>query len=402
MEQEISLQVAIQNRSLMLQEKQSKSIIKWAQTPQELEISKAIDGGIEISKFNKRDDEDLINYLGQWRIMIGDPRKQSKESIAVEQLLITNKLKELYPFITLPEIKLAADMSITGKLSVAPHLYQNQTFSVLYVTAIINAYLEYKREQLLPVFERFHTSKPEKRFITVQQERQLTIDLFKDEYDYLLKNGVIDDPMNLCYRFLRESNRLPVYPKDLEDAKSYGREMAKLFFQKEDGSVKEALAKSQDKTQKGESLSVKKIEDRYSRNFLVQLQFNKLTNIEQLTDTFNLQEFIKVFHYNKANNIIIPNIPEYSKAAIATKKGENALVLKLADGQGDKFLLNLHVSKRKVQILGILDDLPGQLLKECLPAAIKGDKENAIAYFEQLLKMDINPKSALILKIVNE
>ncbi len=290
-DKEINLAVAISSRQLMLSERQSKSIIKHAQTSQELQIVKAINSGLEIGKFTAQDDEVFLKFLGEWKLWIGDRRKSSPLDAAADLLMIKNFLFEEFPTITLAEIKLAAKMSIKKELNVSTELYNTQSFSVLYCIGIINAFLEYKKETLAPVFERWNKEPPPEKEWTTQEKLQQTIDMFTDEYEKFRNNGVIEDPFALCFKFLRESKRLVIMPDVVEAAKKYGKEMTDLFLQREDGSTREAIEHLRQKAKRNDIIKIDMLQNRYSRNYCVQEFFRTLTGIEELTGTFKLEEF---------------------------------------------------------------------------------------------------------------
>lgn len=264
-----------------------------AETKEEKQIIKAIGGGIAIAKFTAHDEEAFLDFLGEWKVMIGDQRKSTGRGAVIDLVMIKEFIKESFPTITLPEIKLAAKLSILGKLSCSPQLYNNQSFSILYCTTVISSYLDYKKEQLAPVFDKWVRTPPPDKEWTDQEKLDSCKDLFAFEYEKYKKTGEIEDPMNLCYNFLIKSKRLVLYTDQVTAAQKYGKEQAIRFLQKEDGSVKEALSRQTraDKTLRGEIINVTQLEKQYARNYCVQQFFNALANIEQLTDTILLSEF---------------------------------------------------------------------------------------------------------------
>jgi len=252
---------------------------------------------LEIEKFTAHDDEAFLKYLGEWKLMIGDTRKSSGKDAVVDFIMIKSFLTDAYPTLTLPEIKLAAKLSITGKLSVSPQLYNNQSFSVLYCTTVINSFLEYKKEQLEPVFKKWNTAPPPETEYTPEYKLELTKSLFTDEYAKFMETGVIDDPLNLCYRFLKRTNRInaTILQDQIEPAKQYGKQMAELYLKAQETDLKSTIAR--DKGVKrdasgftADGISIQGIEYRYARNYCVQEFFRKLKNIDDLVNSFTLAE----------------------------------------------------------------------------------------------------------------
>jgi len=289
MEKEQDQQVAVLNRSAMQLARQSLSIIKWAMTSQEIQLAKAHDSGIELSKFTKADDELLIKFIGEWKLMVGDHRKD--KGLFIEFTMIMDNIKELYPTLTLPEVKLAAKLCLTDKLDFNPQLYNNQSFSVLYCTQVLNSFLRYKREHLIPVLQRREMEPPPAKEYDLKEDITLTRQIFEDEYNKFRETGIIYDPMNLCFRFLHRTKRLILFPDEIKAAQEYGATMAAQFLKREDGSIVEAIAKSRSKVSQGNDLNIQQIQNRYSRNYCVQEYFRKLANIEELTHTFKESEF---------------------------------------------------------------------------------------------------------------
>lgn len=264
-----------------------------AETREAQQVLKAISGGMEISKFTPNDDEAFFNYLGEWKVMIGDRRKTSSKGDTMELMLIKSMIKDLYPNITLPEIKLAVKLSMARELNMPPDLYGNQSFSVNYCTGVIKSYILYKKEHLAPVLEKWHSTPPTKpeKVWTAEDKLADMKEHFIDVYNKYIEHGIIQDPLNICYRFLYRTKRFNLNTKQVEEARKYGQEQAGKFLAKEDGSVQEAVAKMKSNTRQGDTIDIKKLQDLYSRNYCVEQLFKKFTKIGKLTDTFKVEEF---------------------------------------------------------------------------------------------------------------
>lgn len=252
-----------------------------------------MDGGINISDFTRHDDEAFLNFLGEWKVMIGDRRKSSSKGDTVEMLMIMSFIKDTFPAITLPEIKLAVKLSFARELDMAPDLFNNQSFSALYCTSVIKSYILYKNKELAPVIDKWRSAPPPPpEEWTPQQKMDDMKDWFNGVYKTFQEHQIIEDPLNMCYRFLNKSKRFKsLTATQIEDARKFGVEQAAKFLVKEDGSIQEAVAKMKTNAKKGDAIDIRKLQDRYSRNYCVEIIFKKLNSIEQLTNTFKLEEF---------------------------------------------------------------------------------------------------------------
>lgn len=284
---------------MLLQRHTTLSIEKQIKTPEEREIVNVMKSGIEISKFTRDDDKQFITFLGEWKVMIGDRRftgksKRESDELAVELVFIESKLKEMYPTITLPEIKLAVNMSLSGRLTVSAQIYNSQSFSVLYCSTIIGAYLEYKRAHLTPLLERYKYDFEQQQAsdLTPEQKLDEIKGLFVDVYNEYKQSGEINDFGGLCYQFLKRTGRFKgkINKQEREKAEQYGNEQAKIFMQREDGSIKEAVAKNLYGARQGSAIDEAFVRNLYARNYCTRVLFAKLKKIEDLTETFTVQD----------------------------------------------------------------------------------------------------------------
>jgi hypothetical protein len=229
--------------------------------------------------------------------MIGDQRKTEGKGAVLNMIMIKDKIKQLYPTLTLPEIRHAVDLSLIGHLNMSADLYSNQSFSVLYCIGILKAFIEYKKEQLAPVFERWQKSAPEQVELT---EMELMIadsnaikELFEDEYALWLKTGEINDPFDQLYNYLQRTKKLKISADEVKKAKKYAQDKVTEFLKKEDGSVSEAIEKMRSKSGQGDIINITHLEKKYAKKYCVYHLFKKLKNISQFTKTISPEEFKK-------------------------------------------------------------------------------------------------------------
>lgn len=121
---------------------QSQGLQTWigevADTPEQIKLANAVNEA-KLSQMSVDEmKEPLSSLIALWNLTIGK-REELLPQIIV---LIGKYIIEYYPQITLSEIKLAIDLSVMGKLNVGAECYDN--FSPMYVSKILNSYLEYK------------------------------------------------------------------------------------------------------------------------------------------------------------------------------------------------------------------------------------------------------------------
>ena len=205
---------------------------------------------------------------------------QNEDDIAKELALLGTFVFENYPNITYEEITLAINLSLTDKLNCDVRTFN--TFSPMYVSRILNGYLEYKRNMYNDLMKRKEIADNKKEMdkeITPEEKMQSMIELiryFQEEYK---ANGIIKDYFNTLYNYFRRTNRMSPDKKLINDALAYAKEQAKKH-------IKDYF----DDAFKKESVNVENIEKRYARNYCVQVFFDNL-DIEKLIATIKIEEF---------------------------------------------------------------------------------------------------------------
>ena len=235
-----------------------------------------------ISELGRNISEKLLDTLAKWRWMAGiSTHNQSEDDIAHELALICKFVMSNYPQITLDEISLAIDLSLTDKLNCDVRTFN--TFSPMYVSRILNAYIEYKRtmyNDLMKRKESLDLKKEMDREITPEEKMEGMVELIRYFYDKHKSEGIVNDYFNTLYNYLRRTKRLIVGKPMIDDALKY----AKVESQKH---IKQYFEDSL-KTQKIDSDAIEK---RYARNYCVQVFFNTL-DIEKLIASIKVEEFI--------------------------------------------------------------------------------------------------------------
>lgn len=129
---------------------------------------------------------------------------QSENELSTELSFLSKFIKENYNYLTLDEINLAINLSLTNKLQVDTKTYNN--FSAFYISQILNAYLSYKRKlynELSYKLEKneldYNVEKP-----SAEDNMKLMKELIIGFYEDYQKDGYINDVFNLVYDFLKK------------------------------------------------------------------------------------------------------------------------------------------------------------------------------------------------------
>jgi hypothetical protein len=232
----------------------------FCQNKEELLIVKASEG---------KKPTDLNNYidlLAKWRWMVGVSNiNQDEDEIAKELILLSQFIFKNYNGLTLDDISNAIDLSLTDKLDVDAKAYN--TFSPMYVSRILNAYIQHQRKIMNEVFERKerHIGREimeQKPSPEVQMENM--VELIRYFYDEYKSKGVINDYFNTIYLFFRRNKLLSIDKNIVDEALIYGNERANNYVSDLMGSVL-----SKEKTNK------ENIVNRFARNYCIQKIFEQ-------------------------------------------------------------------------------------------------------------------------------
>lgn len=109
-----------------------------AQTDQQIELVQSVKAGKQIYQLNYEENDTLVETIARWRWLLGISVVPDKN----EFIAIIDFIKKNYGTITISEIILAINLSLKGSLEVDNKPYG--VFSVLYISNILNAYLNYK------------------------------------------------------------------------------------------------------------------------------------------------------------------------------------------------------------------------------------------------------------------
>ena len=230
-------------------------------------------------KLRDTDFGSIIDVLARWRFMAGiTTHNQDEDDIANELGLIATFIKNNYSKLTLDEVSLSINLSLTDKLDVDVRTFN--VFSPMYVSRILNGYIEYKRKMYndLSYRKEIKESNALSHVPTPEEKMQSMKDTIVYFYQQYKSNGVINDAFNTLYNYFRRTKRLNPDKATIDEAVVYGKELAK----RDERDIYGFNSK--------EKYDIGLIEKRYARNYCVQKFFDKI-NIEELTLSINLSEF---------------------------------------------------------------------------------------------------------------
>lgn len=242
--------------------------MEFVRTKEENEIAIAVQKGVAIQDL--KDPNEILKVITEWRIYIGVPKN---EDISEELSILAKFLYEQYGHLTIDEIRLAYNLSVTRKLQDVEFYGM---FSPLYVGKVLDSYLYYRKLTMADVIrakEKYEQElKEQQNRPTPEQQCENTKAIIKDLYNQYKEKGEIRDVFNICYNFLRKHDMLTITKDDIDMAMDYGKKMV----QAKEKPLMERVNES------GRDLDIK----RYARNWCVQNYFENV-NIDVLLNNIN-------------------------------------------------------------------------------------------------------------------
>lgn len=162
---------------------------------------------------NLQSDDKIIVVIGYAIGLLGIPTNLRPDKFGIE--LIVSFLRTNLPNVTTEQIKTAFDCAVSGRFKVELGLY-NQTFSVSYITNVLNAYFEYERHLKKPIqgVTTSELTKEQKEIIVINgcnavfktyQETGVVVDYGNATYNYLDSVGKVDIVTGLKHEFMRQA-----------------------------------------------------------------------------------------------------------------------------------------------------------------------------------------------------
>jgi hypothetical protein len=275
--------VAVSQNYLTPQQKQKTSLLEVVKNQEEYDFVNAM-ATMPLNMMKElepKTHESVIDLLGKWRWMSGvSSVNQDEDEIATELALISKFVMNNYDSLSLEEISLAIDLSLVDKLNCDVRTFN--TFSPMYVSRILNAYIEYRRRmynELSLLKERKEEEKELSRKPTPQERRDGMVEFIQYLYDKHKANEEFEDLFSTVFFFLKRTNRITLSKEDISEALEYGNHRANEY-----------VLTHFDKALKSEKPDKENLKKRFARHYSLQKFFDRI-DINALISSIETKEF---------------------------------------------------------------------------------------------------------------
>lgn len=208
----------------------------------------------------------LIDVLAEWRWMAGVSTNGNEDDMAQELAMISKFITENYPNLKSEEFKLAINMSLTNRLDVDVRTFN--VFSPMYVSRILNAYIEHKQRVYREIRirqERDEERKELQKQPTQSEKWESMVDMVKYLYETYKAQGYVKDHFTILFDYLKRNNKLNLSKAQIDEAMQYAKERAK----KHEPTTYEKLFSKDD----SDKVYIEKM---YARNYCIQKLFDEI------------------------------------------------------------------------------------------------------------------------------
>lgn len=254
------------------------SLTKYAKNDDERQIVQALDD-VKIKEITREDADRLIEVVGKWGFYMGSSARLTSDDI----LLLCKFLKDNYNFLTINEINLAISLNLKGALG-RNEYYGN--LSPLYMSQVLNAFIEYRKENLQPIFDRKERDEIK---APPQLNRDELLKMTKDaillEYSKFKKGEVVDDLFSIVYTYLSKNNRLNTSEEGKKKAFAFAQKMIASDNYKEARNLGDLIRNA---VKKDDGLRF----DKYYETGIVMDFFSTIDNIDDFVNSININEIL--------------------------------------------------------------------------------------------------------------
>jgi hypothetical protein len=274
MEQKNQIQTT-KPQETQLAKQSPNSLIEYVKTNEEKDIVRACED-VRVSEITKADAERLIEVVGKWGFYMGTSNRLSSEDI----LVICKFIRETYGQLRINEINLAINLNLKGSLG--NHEYFGH-LSPLYISGVLNSYIDYKSEMLKPLLQRrekeSYTAPPP---LTQSEQYEMICTALRSQYNNFQKGKDIVDAFSIIYDFLEKSGRITITPELDELATNY----ALKFIPKPKSGNPTAIGEI-------EPISITKMNEgkQQYNNYILYNLFSTINDIEEYIRGININEF---------------------------------------------------------------------------------------------------------------
>lgn len=277
MEQKNQLQASTK---LEMQSRKQKvnSLIKYVKNEDEKQIVQALDD-VKIKEITREDADRLIEVVGKWGFYMGSSARLSSDDI----LLLCKFLKDNYNFLTINEINLAISLNLKGALGKIEY-YGN--LSPLYMSQVLNSFLEYRKENLQPLLERKDRDdvKPTPQ-LNKGELVKMTQDALRLEYSKFIKGEVVDDLFSIVYTYLDKNNKLNLSDDSKRKAFAFAQKMLSNENTRQAKNLGDLIRNA---VQKDDTIRFEK----YFQNGILMDFFSKIESVDDLVNSVNINEIL--------------------------------------------------------------------------------------------------------------
>lgn len=186
-------------------------LTKYAQTNEQKELD-AVIYDTRLNAITKPDAERLIKAVGKWAFYLGAKVE------ADDLLALCGFLRENFPKVSIGEVELAIKLYVRGSIDKVDYYGLNP----LFMSNVMNAYLNYRRETLAEVVQRHsRDNAPETSKITAEEYHKSICAGIRTEYANYQKKGTVDDPLGLIFGYLDNAGLIDRALMDTDEARAY-------------------------------------------------------------------------------------------------------------------------------------------------------------------------------------
>jgi hypothetical protein len=236
----------------------------------------------KIGKFNRDEMGDIVDVLANWRLLLGVTSDATQE----ELIFITQFLYDNYKHLTLSDLKMAKDWSITSKIDVG--FVTQKTFSSYYISRCLNAYEEEKRKIINEISQRKERYESKKALeipqrLSAEEEAKSFKDYLLTLYRAYSEDREFYDLGDMVYNWGKSVGLINPQNKEISDALVYANERLREFKQSENRLIASKNIESiDDETRK----------KKFARVFVITNMFRNYA-LSEIVQKINIEYFKK-------------------------------------------------------------------------------------------------------------
>ena len=241
----------------------------------------AFAGKKRISELSGKESLAIVDVVGLWMANLGVINSITDTEIGI----IANFIRDNYNFLTIQEIKLAMNLSMTAKLNCDSELY-NKSFSAKYVGKILNAYIEYRNSELSDFRNRVEVERQKMADVppSPKEKMDIAIDFLKNCYKAFSEDNTDTDGFHIVYEFLKKTKRLRGGKEKVDAALKYGEKAAKEFMNTQYKDGMGNIVKGYNQVDKDH------LKTRFAKSYIV-ADFFKNNKFEDFIASITIKEF---------------------------------------------------------------------------------------------------------------